>query len=116
MGPAYMMRRWEYGGTVSSAALEAAIQMGASKVYLVGLDLGYPILQSHADGIDGGGKMDPANLFEIPAMDGGKVLTDKHMDYYRKQIEVQIGRHPEIAFINLSRHGARISGTGLYAD
>ncbi len=111
-GPVYMMRDWNYGGTVASAAIETALKMGAKKITLTGLDLGYPGMKRYADGLSGGREMKKEeDLFEVESTDGGMVWTDKHMDYYRRQIEQQIAMHGDVTFYNLSEHGARIRGT-----
>lgn len=110
-GPKYLMRKWDYSGTVSSAALEIAVRSGASKVYLVGLDLGYPDMKSHAEGIEDSADVDKATLFPVESENGGEVLTDRNLDYYRKIIEGQIEKYHNVKFYNMSMNGARIKGT-----
>ncbi len=111
---AFSIDDWNYGGTVASAAIEVAIKMNADTIYLTGLDLGYPIHQSHADGIEGQDVLESDKLFAVASSDGGEVLTDKQLDYYRKQIQIQISNHNSIKFYNMSEHGAKIEGAYLW--
>ncbi len=115
-GKMYFMKNWSYGGTVSSAAIEVALRMGAKTIYLIGLDLGYAELQSHAEGINGSRQMSKTGLFMVERTDGKKIYTDKHLDYYRKQIEIQISNHPDTTFYNMSSTGAKITGTRIYGQ
>ena len=113
-GEKYFMKNWIYTGTVSSAAIEVGLRMGAQSIYLVGLDLGYPVLESHAEGIVDSKHMNETGLFKVERTNGGEVFTDKQLNYYREQIEIQISNHPETVFYNLSETGARIQGTKKY--
>ncbi len=110
-GPTYFMKNWNYSGTVASAAIEVAAHMGATVFYLMGYDMAYPVLQSHADGATSMSELDMNRLFLTESTDGGKVLTDNHLSYYLTVIENQIKNHKEIKFINMSKHGAKINGT-----
>ena len=90
--------------------------MKASTVYLIGLDLGYPSENSHADGIEGAVKINDEKLFATESVNGKTVMTDTHMEYYRKQIETQIREHEDIEFYNLSEEGAKIGGTKRFSE
>lgn len=103
--------KWPSGGTVTFLALEFAIRKGAKKIFLVGVDLGYPGGVSHASGTAFGKKMDQ-KLLEVEAVGGRMVQTDPSMNYYRCNIEARIEQvQGEIEFYNLSTVGARIKGT-----
>ena len=115
-GPKYMLPDMPVYGTVSSVALEVAAMFGMRKIYLAGLDLGYPILQSHVSGASGMRELHRKDLFEIDSTDGGKVLSDEHLTHYRNGIERQISRHSEIDFYNMSLHGAKIRGCQTYKE
>lgn len=102
---------WMSGGTVSYTALELAIHTNPRTVYLVGLDLGYPMDQKYAQGVTQQNEADDAKLFCVEAMDGRYVKTDLHLNTYREGIEGLIARTPDIRFYNLSERGALIRGT-----
>lgn len=120
MGPKYMIdrqnleqQRWLQGGTVSFAALCLALQWKPHSIYLVGLDLAYPIMRSHAEGIDGSKTMQEDKLFLVDSATGQKVYTDNHLDMYRRKIEWLIAMNSDISFYNLSLAGAKIEGSKL---
>ena len=90
------------GGTVAAAAVEAARLMGAGTVSLVGIDLGYPSLRTHAKGAFFEEKVNyianRTNPFETYSYrllfsplktetvdaDGNRLLSDRRMDLYRR--------------------------------
>ncbi len=102
---------WDISGTVSTLAMETAIHFGAKKVYLIGLDLAYPgginyangVSQKRVDGMDEG--------LLVKSVDGSMVQTSDVFDMFRIAVEQKIERHPEVSFINMSKHGAYIEGT-----
>lgn len=104
--------KWPSGGTVTFLAMEFAYRMGAKRIYLLGVDMGYPDRRSHAVGTAYGMIQDSEELIEVCSVGGGKVLTDPVMNRYRTAMESrinQIGKETE--FYNLSTIGARINGT-----
>ena len=130
-GPKYMIytvsdidsRQYEYakqfpssawkrsGGTVSSCALELALQLGAEEVYFFGLDLAYPKGKSHAEGTLAVHTESTENMTEIDGVLGQKVFADTSFLYYIKNIEEQIASKPDVTYYNMSELGARIKGT-----
>lgn len=106
---------WMSGGTVSYTALELAIHTNPRAVYLVGLDLGYPMDQRYARGVTQQNGADDTKLFCVEAMDGGYVKTDLHLNKYRESIEGLIARTPDIRFYNLSESGALIRGAEKFS-
>lgn len=100
---------YQTGGSVSTLALDLAIQFKAEAIILVGLDLAYTGNHSHADGV--GHKIkDVSSLRQVESTDGTKVYTSRNLDIYRKWIERRISSETEIPIYNTA-HGARIHGT-----
>jgi len=100
---------WNTAETVTGMCIEVAINMGASTIELIGVDLAYPNGYTHATGT-----MDNKEIIheevKVEAVDGGLVCTNLQFVDYINEIEEQIRRHPEVSFYNLSQHGAKIAG------
>lgn len=101
------------GGSVSTIALDMAVQLGASKIICLGLDLSYPNDKSHAT--DSANELIPGNneLIQVENFDrNGFVYTNAKLDGFRRWIVNylrSIGeRNPVI--INASEQGAYIEG------
>lgn len=103
-------RTYLTGGTVTSLAIDIAVTLGARRIYLAGVDLGFPDGKTHADGLMDKSELSAEGLTSIPSVNGGTVLTDEKMLRYLKWIETEIQNHPEVDFINLSECGAQIKG------
>lgn len=99
------------GGTVSSCALELAIQLGAEEIYFFGLDLAYPRGKSHAEGTLAVHTESTDNMTEVDGVLDQKVYADTSFLYYIKNVEDQIASRPDITYYNMSELGARIKGT-----
>ncbi len=101
------------GGSVITAALSAALTLGAAELVFVGLDLAFTGGKDHAS--------DTASIAENISGDqrmvrdiyGELVPTGRNLDMYRKFIEQQIKMHPEVRFTDATEGGARITGAGL---
>ncbi len=102
---------WDISGTVSNMAIETAIQLGAQRIHLVGLDLAYPDGFNYAHGMAHERTQKTDITMSVASVDGGTVGTNEVFDIFRKAIEKQVARHKNIQFINHSSHGAVISGT-----
>jgi hypothetical protein len=102
---------WSFGGTVTSMAIEAALRMGAKKLFLIGTDLSYPGRTTYAEGV--GKKVGhwDAEDKKVISVDDTWVPTSKVFSEYIVQIEDQIADHPDCTVINRSLHGAYIKGT-----
>lgn len=115
------------GGSVATAAWSLALGLGCLEVAFVGLDLGYPRGLTHAPGSQfeeaihrrsrrlvpaetlGLGLRGPGLVWR-PAVDGGRVLSDRRMDLYRDWLGASAAAHPEVRAVNLSRRGALVPG------
>ncbi len=102
---------WDISGTVACMAVEAAIRIGAKKIYLVGQDLAYPGGQRYAKDMPHQQASDTGYDLLVPSVDGEMVGTCEAFDWFRKALEYQIGKYDHVLFINLSQHGAYIKGT-----
>ncbi len=101
---------WQASGSVSGVALEAAVHLGANRVYFVGQDLAYPDGKAYALGMP---HIDDAASFGtmfVKAVDGGVVPTSEAFNWFRMGLENQITRYNNVEFFNLSKHGALIKG------
>lgn len=101
---------WDISGTVTCLAIEAAVRLGAEKIYLVGQDLAYPGGQKYAKYMPHEEAPNAKWEMQVPSVDGGMVDTCEAFDWFRKAIEYQIAKYDHVKFINLSKHGAMIKG------
>ena len=107
---------WNFGGTVSSFALDIACYLKASKIYLIGNDLAFSADRNYASGVSHSEKegMDVDSVF-VEGTDGSEVRTSKIYNKYRHIIEEQIRKHPEVCVVNMAEHGAKIKGTMTFS-
>ncbi len=101
---------WDVFGTVSALAIEAAVRLGAKKVYLVGLDLAFPGGEVHADGMPHEKFGYKSEAMLVPSVNERVVETTPVFNDFRLGIEQILERNPEIDFINMSKDGALIKG------
>lgn len=102
--------RWDVSGTVSNLALEAAIRLGARKIYMIGMDFGYPKGKNYAEGMPHTTVQNKKGAMRVKAVDGSEIETSTAFNLFRLGVEKKISEHSEIEFINLSKHGALIEG------
>ena len=114
------------GGSVSTAAYDFAIRIGANPVIMVGLDLSFPNHQTHIKGsyheenfFTEIGKLDSydsriykvlvsGNLREEKNIYGESVFTDSRFDMYRNWYESQCANNSKIKFYNATEGGVII--------
>lgn len=119
------------GGSVATAAWDLARFMGATRVYLAGIDLGFPFSRTHCGGsffeermIRTAHRLQPAeqglhrylhdaNPIPVTAAGGGTLLSDARMDVYRSWFSEQAIRHPEVTTSLLSPDSSRIENISL---
>ncbi|MBP3296321.1 MAG: motility associated factor glycosyltransferase family protein, partial [Lachnospiraceae bacterium] len=101
---------WEVSGSVAGLALEAAVRLGAGRIYLVGQDLAYPDGKTYAQGMPYVAEAESRGTMLVPSVNGGMVSTSEAFHWFRIGLETQIAKYKDIRFINLSRQGARIKG------
>lgn len=99
------------GGTVTSMAVEVAVELGADTVELVGVDLSYPGNQSHSSDTMDYHSVENEHLIEVEGVNGENVYTDSLLLSYIHDLENQIDSHHGVKFYNHSKIGARIKGS-----
>ena len=97
--------------SVITLALDIAMQMSASSVYLVGTDLAYKDGMSHASGTPRVGFTPESELLPAKGTSGKTVYTTILLNEMREWIEKEIKKYPQIPVYNLSKTGAMINGT-----
>ncbi|MEI0478578.1 motility associated factor glycosyltransferase family protein [Brachyspira pulli] len=114
------------GGSVSTAAYDFAIRIGANPIIMVGLDLSFPNHQTHIKGsyheenfFTEIGKLDSydsriykvlvaGNLREEKNVYGESVFTDSRFDMYRNWYESQCANNKNVKFYNATEGGVII--------
>lgn len=102
------LKLYNSGGSVATLAIDIAIRLRAKRVICIGTDMGYKGENTHAYGV--GRKISNKEILkEVDSTGGGKILTGKTLNIYRKWIENRIKNEYNTEFINSST-GARING------
>ena len=114
------------GGSVSTAAYDFAIRIGANPIIMVGLDLSFPNHQTHIKGsyheenfFTEIGKLDSydsriykvlvaGNLREEKNVYSESVFTDSRFDMYRNWYESQCANNKNVKFYNATEGGVII--------
>ncbi|WP_277761180.1 6-hydroxymethylpterin diphosphokinase MptE-like protein [Pseudomonas sp. A34-9] len=102
------------GGSVIHPAVDLAVKMGATGITLFGADFAFPMNKTHA-GWNDGDLGPPVNQARHWVRDGHgqRVSTQLNFRGYLCVLERYIAAHPQVAFLNSSRSGALIAGTGF---
>jgi hypothetical protein len=121
------------GGSVATSAWDFARILGASSIWIAGLDLSFPHLKTHFKGalfetrsLGEATRFIPAETrsfrairdgrpFRSSAAGGGQVLTDKRLSLYSAWFENRFRRYPEVRNRCLSPGGLAIAGLDLAA-
>lgn len=101
---------WPISGTVVTLGIETALRLGAKKIYLVGLDLGYPGGITYAKSVSHKREEGKKGNCTVRSVNGKMIETNQVFDMFRGIIEEQIAHHPETKFVNMSKNGALIKG------
>lgn len=119
------------GGSVSTAAWDLARHLGASPIYVAGLDLGFPGLRTHCKGVyteelwlASSGRLAPLEassfrslreigIFPVRSASGGIAYTDRRMLVYKWWFENQLTQKPDLRSFTLSPHGVAVEGMPL---
>jgi hypothetical protein len=104
-------------GSVAHPAIDLAVKMGSTRIYLFGADFGFPDGEIHANSAA------PIDFYSDAAKAGVTVMNGRgepiptlaSFNGYRAGMEDYITRHPDTQFINTSRDGAYIQGAS-YVD
>ncbi|MDR2027975.1 MAG: DUF115 domain-containing protein [Treponema sp.] len=116
------------GGSVATSAWDFARILGASSIWIAGLDLSFPRLKTHFKGalfedrsLGEATRFIPAETrsfralrdghpFRAPAAGGGQVLTDKRLSLYSAWFENRFRQYPGIRNHSLSPEGLALAG------
>ena len=119
------------GGSVVTTAWDFARRCGCSKIFMAGLDLGFPENKTHFKGSTfeerahrQSSKLNPAETdsfnalygafpYEVNNYEGGKVLTDKRMALYAWWFESKCLEFLDVKTYTLSPKGVNIPGVVL---
>ncbi|WP_022756725.1 motility associated factor glycosyltransferase family protein [Butyrivibrio fibrisolvens] len=102
---------FETGGSVSTLALDIALQFEAAEVVCIGLDLAYTGNQMHVAGVDDINDVkEEETWIKVKNVSGGTVPTVQNLNSYRLWIEKRLKRYNgSTRLINIS-NGAYIEG------
>jgi hypothetical protein len=105
-------------GSVLHPSVDLAVKMGAFRIVLLGTDFSFPGGRSHASGCPRNHlpKDDASKKHWVLNGRGERILTYAGMRGFLRDFERYIDLHPEVRFINGSREGAHIKGTGYLED
>ncbi|MBR6216298.1 MAG: motility associated factor glycosyltransferase family protein [Spirochaetaceae bacterium] len=116
------------GGSVVTTAWDFARQCGCKRIFMAGLDLGFPERKTHFKGstfeershrlserlhpaeTDSFNALYGAYPYEVSNYEGGKVLTDKRMALYAWWFESKCLEFPEVKTCTLCPKGVSIPG------
>jgi hypothetical protein len=116
------------GGSVATTAWDFARVLGASSVWIAGLDLAFPDLKTHFKGalfeeraLAESRRLNPAETwsvralrdgrpFHAPSAAGGRVLTDRRLSLYAAWFENRFRQYPGLPNYRLSPEGIALSG------
>jgi hypothetical protein len=121
------------GGSVSTTAWDFARHLGGTKIFMAGLDLGYPDKKTHFTGSifeershTASDRLAPAETqgylalygagpYPVPDYKGGTVLTDKRLILYAWWFESRLAAHEGHKTATLTPEGVRIPGFAVAA-
>ncbi|MDR3138968.1 MAG: DUF115 domain-containing protein, partial [Treponema sp.] len=119
------------GGSVATTAWDFARVLGASAIWIAGLDLAFPELKTHFKGalfeeraLAESLRLNPVETwsvralrdgrpFQAPSAGGGRVLTDQRLSLYAAWFENRFRQFPRLPNYRLSAEGIALSGTGI---
>jgi hypothetical protein len=96
-------------GTVTHAAVDLAVVMGAGRVYLVAADFCFPSARSHARAASSSAAVSGPKMFTIDGM-GRSVSSTLNLVGYRDELARYVTRVSGVEFLRVGRRGAVIEG------
>ncbi len=103
------------GGSVMTAALSAALVLGAAEIVFVGMDMAYTGGKDHVSGTASVAEHITGDCRMVEDIHGNPVPTAKNLDMYRRYMERQIEGARGVRFVDATEGGARIAGTEIAA-
>lgn len=105
-------------GSVFHVAVDLAVKLGAFRMLLFGADFSFPRDKYYASGVSR--EVSPADYGQGDAWvfnsKGEKVLSQKNLVGYLRDLEKYISLHGHVEFINAGYDGAMIEGASYLAD
>ncbi|MEM9191565.1 MAG: 6-hydroxymethylpterin diphosphokinase MptE-like protein [Myxococcota bacterium] len=98
-------------GTVTHAATDLAVQMGAERVWLLGADFAYLRTRSHVEGAPNERGLPTDAVFDVLTGRGDRAPSDLALIGFLRDLEGYIALHPEVEFLCRSLDGAKIART-----
>ncbi|EJO5346075.1 motility associated factor glycosyltransferase family protein [Clostridium botulinum] len=106
-----------HGGSVAHTCMSFGKYLGCNTIIFIGQDLAYTNNKQHDDKADfdstNNKSIESDNNIYVDDVYGGKVLTSKVLNFYRKNFEEYISRSSDIEFVNSTEGGANIKGTQI---
>ncbi|MGL4474361.1 MAG: 6-hydroxymethylpterin diphosphokinase MptE-like protein, partial [Shewanella sp.] len=103
-------------GSVIHPAVDLALNIGASNMYLLGADFGFMDEKTHAAWEDGSlGIKHHHAKHQLINGHGEKIATTLNFISYLRALELLISKHPRCTFTRLSQRGAAITGCDYHA-
>lgn len=101
-----------HAGTVTHAAVDLAVRMGATHVTLLGADFCHPKMKSHAGDAPDHYAVHDAPAAMMPTVNGlgEDVHTIPCLAIYHRKLEEYIGKHPEVTWCKRGRQGVAVKG------
>jgi hypothetical protein len=109
------IQQLESNGSVATATLDLAIKLGGNLIILLGQDLAYTNMKTHASGARGHKITEMKNMKKVKNQSGEYISTVPNLLNIKHGLEKKIAKHPNINFINCSTGGAYISGCQHYS-
>lgn len=100
------------GGSVTTAALDVSMQLGAKRIIFLGLDLAYTNNLAHATGTSRREHKGNEGLMPVEAVDGTVVYSNNAFNMFRQWIERRIADN-DGNIIDATEGGAKIKGTKI---
>jgi hypothetical protein len=116
------------GGSVATTAWDFARVLGATEIWIAGLDLAFPEFKTHFKGarfeekaLSESGRINPSETWLMRALrdggpflaasnTGGQVLTDRRLSLYAAWFENRFRQYPHVRNFSLSAGGLAIAG------
>jgi hypothetical protein len=104
----------ESNGSVAIATIDLAIKLGGNPIILLGQDLAYTNMKSHANDARAEEIMKLPNIKQVKNQNGEYISTAPGLLSIKHGLEKKIAKHPNVNFINCSTGGAYINGCQHY--
>lgn len=105
----------ESNGSVATATIDLAIKLGGNLIILLGQDLAYTNMKTHASDAGASNIAHLPNMKQVQTQNGEYISTSLGLLNIKHGIEKKIAKHPDIKFVNCTEGGAYIEGCEHYS-